>query len=51
MAKSVPAAGGVIATIAMFVIARAVELLFVKVTVCGRSGRPDELRSEIHTCR
>jgi len=40
MAKSTPAAGGAIATIAMFVIERAVELLFVKVTVCGPAGAP-----------
>ena len=40
MAKSVPAAGGAIATIAMFVIERAVELLFVKVTVCGAVAAP-----------
>ena len=35
MAKSVAAAGGVVATTAMFVIERAVELLFVNVMVCG----------------
>ncbi len=40
MAKSVAAAGGVVATTAMFVIERAVELLFVKVMVCGAVVAP-----------
>ena len=40
IAKSVPAAGGVIATTAILVIASAVELLFVKVTVCGAVAAP-----------
>ena len=40
IAKSVPAAGGAVATTAILVIASAVELLFVKVTVCGPVGAP-----------
>ena len=40
MAKSVLEAGGAIATTAMLVIASAVELLFVKVTVCGAVVAP-----------
>jgi hypothetical protein len=40
IAKSVPAAGGVIATTATLVIASAVELLFVKVTVCDAVVAP-----------
>ena len=40
MAKSVAAAGGAVATTAMLVIARAVALLFVRVTVCGEVVAP-----------
>jgi hypothetical protein len=40
IAKSVPAAGGVLATTATLVIASAVELLLVKVTVCGAVVAP-----------